>query len=110
MFSRRKITPKATVMSGLMKYPSEASMTYPWVTPQMKPPQLIAITNVADVMMRSLRGLRTMSQNWGHSRAKLIRAIHTASDQTNLWARTSSEVAGASRGQYSGKNPHDKYA
>lgn len=46
-------TPIAMVTSGLMKYPSDASTTWPAFTDQMYTPQLMVITTAAPTSIAS---------------------------------------------------------
>jgi hypothetical protein len=68
------------------------------------------MTAVAAAMSASFLGDRSTARNCGQSLAAVSNMRQKANDQTNRCAKTSSDSAGAKSGQYSGKNPHDKYA
>ncbi len=104
--SFRISTPMAMVTSGLMKYPSEASTTWPEFTDQMYRPQLTVMTPAATATRPSFRGCRSSSPAQAQRRTTIRAAATKTSDQAIRWARISTAPAGSSSGQNSGTRPH----
>ena len=59
------MTPSITVNSGVTKYPSEVSTTWPLVTPQMNVPQLNVISTAAKTSHQRRTGSAQTAFNWG---------------------------------------------
>lgn len=96
--------------SGLMKYPSAVSTTWPLLTPQMYRPQLTEITVAASAIMASRLGCRSSGRIQLQRRSTSSTRPTATSDHTIRWARISTAPAGSSSGQKSGTSPQKPYA
>jgi len=104
--SRRNNTPISTLSSGLMKYPSALSTTWPAFTAQMYRPQLNAISSPLRASIARSRGCASAarSQPWPsrHSR----KAPTNSALQAIRCSTICSDGTAFSRCQYSGITPH----